>query len=121
MSSVTRSRFWIRSRLAVSHSTDRVQFKLSDRQRYGTQWTCNRGKRVPLPLANSDAVTVALRAKAKLGSLRENAEQIDTLYGPCPPAAQVRGKTTPTRTFARSYSIPNFERSFFPALTGLGE
>lgn len=67
--------------------TDRVELKLSGQQRYGTQWTCNRGNRVPLPLANTDAVTDALRAKAKLGSLKQNAAQIDTLYGPCPPAA----------------------------------
>jgi hypothetical protein len=67
--------------------TDRVQLKLSGQQRYGTQWTCKGGKRVPLPLANSDAATDALRAKAKLSSLKENATQIDTLYGPCPSAA----------------------------------
>ncbi len=67
--------------------TDRIELKFSGRQRYGTQWTCKSGKRVPLPLANDDAVTDALRAKAKLGSLKENATQIDTLYGPCAPAA----------------------------------
>ena len=67
--------------------TDRVQLKLSGRQRYGTQWTCKGGKRVPLPLAADDAATDALRAKAKLRSLEENAIQIDTLYGRCPPAA----------------------------------
>lgn len=67
--------------------TDRVELKLSGRQQYGTQWTCQNDKRVPLPLANTDAVTDALRVKAKLGSLRENAAQIDTLYGPCPSAA----------------------------------
>ncbi|MCK8455217.1 DUF6624 domain-containing protein [Sphingomonas faeni] len=67
--------------------TDRVQLKLSGRQRYGTQWTCKGGKRVPLPLATTDAVTDALRATAKLGSLKANAAQIDTLYGPCPPEA----------------------------------
>lgn len=64
--------------------TDRVQLRLSGQQRYGTQWTCKSGKRVPLSLANNAAVTDALRAKAKLGSLKANAAQIDTLYGPCP-------------------------------------
>ena len=67
--------------------TDRVQLKLSGKQQYGTQWTCEGGKHVPRPLANTDTVTDTLRATVKLDSLKQNAARIDTLYGPCPPAA----------------------------------
>lgn len=67
--------------------TDRVQLRLSHKQRYGTQWTCEGGKRVPLPLANDRIVTDTLRATAKLDSLQQNAARIEALYGPCQPAA----------------------------------
>lgn len=70
----------------VAMLTDRMLLKLSGHQQYGTQWTCKDGKRVPLPLVNTDAVTDTLRAKANLGTLNENASQIDTLYGRSPPA-----------------------------------
>lgn len=67
--------------------TDRVHLKLSGRQQYGTQWICEQGKRVPLPLAASEVATDKLRATVKLDSLESNAVRLDKLYGPCPPAA----------------------------------
>lgn len=67
--------------------TDRIQLKLSGKQRYGTQWRCDKGKRVPLPLANSEVATDQLRAGVKLGTLKANELRIDAMYGPCPPAA----------------------------------
>lgn len=67
--------------------TDRVQLKLSGRQRYGTQWTCEKGQRLPLPLAADAAATDRLRATVKLDTLKDNAGRIDAMYGPCPPAS----------------------------------
>lgn len=65
--------------------TDRVELKLSGRQRYGTQWTCAAGKRKPLPLTQDDAATDRLRKTAGLDTIAENAARMDQLYGPCPP------------------------------------
>lgn len=64
--------------------TDRVELKLSGRQRYGTQWTCTAGKREPLPLTQDDAATDRLRKTAGLDTIAENAARMDELYGPCP-------------------------------------
>jgi hypothetical protein len=66
--------------------TDRLQLKLTGKQLYGTQWQCKDGKRTPLPLKNDAPTTDRLRATAKLESLAKNAEQIDSLYGPCTPS-----------------------------------
>lgn len=65
--------------------TDRVELKLSGRQRYGTQWTCAAGTRKPLPLTQDGAATDRLRKTAGLDTIAENAARMDQLYGPCPP------------------------------------
>jgi len=65
--------------------TDRVQLRLSGKQRYGTQWTCVQGKWVPKPLERDVAATDALRKGAKLDSLNENAARINAVYGSCAP------------------------------------
>jgi hypothetical protein len=67
--------------------TDRVQLKLVGKQKYGTQWTCKQGKRVPLPLMNDAEVTNGLRAAVKLDTLDANAARMDAAYGTCPPDA----------------------------------
>lgn len=64
--------------------TDRVQLRLSGKQRYGTQWTCVAGKRAPRPLERNAPATDALRKNVNLDTLKENAARIDALYGPCP-------------------------------------
>lgn len=65
--------------------TDRVQLKLAGRQRFGTQWTCEKGRRTPLPLERDQAATDRARAGVGLDTLAENAKRIDTMYGACPP------------------------------------
>lgn len=65
--------------------TDRVELKLSGRQRYGTQWTCAAGKRKPLPLTQNEAATDRLRKTAGLDTIAANAVRMDQLYGRCPP------------------------------------
>ena len=67
--------------------TDRVQLKLVGKQKYGTQWTCKDGKRVPLPLMNSVEATNQLGAAAKLDTVEANAARTDAAYGICPPGA----------------------------------
>lgn len=66
--------------------TDRVRLKLTGKQRYGTQWTCDKGRRAPLPLERDEAATDGLRTGVGLEPLAINAKQIDRMYGPCPTA-----------------------------------
>lgn len=63
---------------------DRVMLKLTGRQRYATQMTCERGQRVPLPLEDPTSVDRA-RATMDLGPLADYAAQMQRFYGDCPP------------------------------------
>ena len=63
---------------------DRVRLKLSGKQRYGTQFTCRRGRHVPLSL-DDEAGADRQRAAMGLDTLADNAARMDEVYGPCPP------------------------------------
>lgn len=63
--------------------TDRVQLKLTGKQRYGTQWTCRMSLREPRPLEGSYPATDKLRSKVGLDSLSANKKRMDEMYGAC--------------------------------------
>ncbi|PCD04080.1 hypothetical protein COC42_07180 [Sphingomonas spermidinifaciens] len=63
----------------VAMLTDRVELKLSGKQRYGTQWTCKAGKRMPQPLTQDEAATDRLRKAAGMDSIAQNAARMDEL------------------------------------------
>lgn len=69
----------------VAMLTDRVELKLSGKQRYGTQWTCKAGKRMPQPLTQDEAATDRLRQAAGLDTIAALAARMDQFQGPCPP------------------------------------
>lgn len=63
---------------------DRIMLKLVGKQRYATQMTCEKGKRVPQPLEDEQAVD-RLRAEMGMPTLAENLKRLDDGVGPCPP------------------------------------
>jgi hypothetical protein len=62
---------------------DRITLKLTGKQRYGTQFTCEKGQRVPLPLEDSAGVDRE-RAEMALGPLIEYKRLMDGRFGACP-------------------------------------
>lgn len=64
---------------------DRIMLKLTGKQRYATQMTCQAGKRVPSPLEDDKTVD-RLRAEMGMDPLAKYMKQMDELVGICPPA-----------------------------------
>lgn len=64
---------------------DRVMLKLNGKQRYASQMTCDKGKRLPSPLEDEKAVD-RYRAEMGMPALTEYMRQMDEMSGPCPPA-----------------------------------
>ena len=63
---------------------DRVMLKITGKQRYATQATCDNGKRVPQPLEDEKAVD-RLRADVGLAPVAGYLAAMDQTYGRCPP------------------------------------
>lgn len=63
---------------------DRVMLKITGKQRYGTQATCDNGQRVPQPLEDEKALN-RLRAEVGLAPVAEYLDGMDKSYGRCPP------------------------------------
>ena len=72
------------SRKDHAYLHDRVMLKLTGRQRYATQLTCDGGRRVPLPLDDEKAMP-GRRAAAGLDPLPAYLAQMRQLVGDCPP------------------------------------
>lgn len=63
---------------------DRVMLKLTGKQRYATQVTCEKGRRAPLPLEDDKAVP-RRRAETGLAPFAEYLAQMREVAGDCPP------------------------------------
>lgn len=72
------------SRRNHAYLHDRVMLKLTGKQRYATQLTCEKGRRVPLPLDDERAMP-GRRAEAGLEPLAAYLAQMRELAGDCPP------------------------------------
>lgn len=59
---------------------DRVMLKISGKQRYGTQFTCHSGSRVPQPLEDPTNID-ALRAEVHLGPLADYSATMNQRFG----------------------------------------
>jgi hypothetical protein len=58
--------------------------KITGKQRYGTQMTCNAGKRLPQPL-ESDSALRSRRVEAGLPAMSEYLAMMQKAFGDCPP------------------------------------
>lgn len=67
---------------------DRVMLKLTGKQRYATQVTCENGKRIPLPLEDPEHLD-RLRAETGLEPLPAYMDQMREMAGECPRPAPV--------------------------------
>ena len=59
--------------------------KLNGKQRYATQMTCDKGKRMPSPLED-EALIDALRKDMGMSSLADYEKEMDEELGACPAA-----------------------------------
>lgn len=73
------------SRQNYAYLYDRVMLKITGQQRYATQLTCEKGRRVPQPLEDERTMPKR-RAEAGLEPFAEYLVQMRDMAGECPPA-----------------------------------